>query len=446
MPMQEEDIDQLKALFPKARQRPVNFGLSLGKKPDGTVMILDLKKPPETLMRNAKKAGETPKVTCGTCEIAGKEMTLTCQADIPPGIAKTMKKFFTSIGAKFKVIVLDANGGTVETEGDEEDEQDQADAKGNDTDDQQDASNDNGNDAEDPLAGRWTQVEGALTPVFQKFAAADQTKGPAVAKAWQGAQAAAEKGDYKGALAVAAKLKQVVDAGSPDQKQAQSAPAEEPAQENPAAENPDAKKWGAVADGLAKLYMKAMANNPANRSQLEAAYAMAVEKADQGDFTAALTIAKRITPLLQAAATAESTGTEQEIPKDVVPFQKSRVLWQGTRQKMFAELKKLQDAIRSTVGNDPDLAEVVAEVGGLTDRLSDFDGRLEDVLDQITNAPPGPEREALKKEALAIVKSYQAALQQDFFSEVDTDNGFVNVAVASSATKSLDSIAKVLAA
>ncbi|EAQ03134.1 hypothetical protein OB2597_13358 [Pseudooceanicola batsensis HTCC2597] len=439
MLMQDDQIDELKGLFMKARQRPVNFGLSLGKKPENTVMMLDLKKPPATLMRNAKKAGETPKVTCGTCEINGKEMVLTCEADVPPGIAKSMKKFFTNMNQKFKVIVLDANGGTVEAEEDAEDDGPEAQAPDAGTPaEEQQAGNDAVGDADDPLAGRWTQIEGALSPVIQRFAAADQAKGPAVAKAWSGAQAAAAKGDYKGALAVAAKLKQVVDAGASGQAQ----------QEQPAAapsDDPDAAKWTAIADNLAALYMKAIATNPANRTQLEGAYMMAVEKAEQHDYKTAVTIAGKLTPALQKAA-AEGSGTEQEVPKDVVPFQKSRILWQSTRSSMFSEIGKLQDAIRAQIAETPELAAISGEINGLTDRLADFDTQLEKVLDQITVTPDGRDRELLKKQALDAVRRYQAALQDDFFGDVDQNNGFVNVSVTAPATKSLESIAKVLVA
>ena len=120
MLMQDEELAELKTLLAKSRQRPISFGLSLGKKPEDTVLILDLKKPPQTLMRNAKKAGETPKVTCGSCEVSGKIVTLTCEADIPAGIAKAMKKFFSAIGTNFKVVVVDANGGAFESDGDED--------------------------------------------------------------------------------------------------------------------------------------------------------------------------------------------------------------------------------------------------------------------------------------------------------------------------------------
>ncbi|MFV2034676.1 MAG: hypothetical protein ACC631_06150, partial [Halocynthiibacter sp.] len=73
--------EETKALLAVSRKRALAFGLCLGKKPDASVMILHRNKSPEILMRMAKKAGETPKVTCGKIETKGKKVKLDCTHD-----------------------------------------------------------------------------------------------------------------------------------------------------------------------------------------------------------------------------------------------------------------------------------------------------------------------------------------------------------------------------
>lgn len=452
--MNEEAIADLTTLIKKARQRELPFGLCLGKKPEDNVMYLDLKKPPETMMRRAKADGETSKVTFGTCAVEGKIINLALQGKMLPGLAKNMKMFFIKNKLKFKVVILDADGGVLEADGDE-DEMDGVDGGAPVDASDMDAGADGVQDtaepevaadapqpdipapegaqvdaSSDPAAEQWSKVSAALTPLIAAFAQSGDARAPAVAKAWEGAEGAAQKSDYKSAMAVAGKLRAVV-AGAP--------PAE-------TATDPNAAKWAQLEDALSALYTKAMAKNPPNRSNLEARWAMATESAGSQDFTKALAIAAKLKPLLDEALAATSSGQEGEIPKDVVPFQKSRILWQKTREKMFDEMGKLEKAITAACSGEEDLAEVVQSVSSLTDRLKGFDTSLEDILEKITVTAAGPGREQLKKEAVQAIGTYQSALQDPFFQDVDSNNGFVNVKVAASANASLASISKVLAA
>ncbi len=421
MPMEQDELDELEKLLKKARQNALPFGVCMGKTPENTVLYLHLKKPAEVLMRNAKKAGESSKTSFGTCSVKGKIVSLTCEGDILPGMARNMKRFLLKNDIKMKVEILDPAGNLLESDGDEdEDGEDPTDATGDDV---------------DPAAEAWGKVSAAMSPAVQKFVDSGNDKGPAVQKAWDGAQKAAEGGDYTSAMGVATKLKPLLVAAADGAGKA--------SPEEAAPDDPSAEAWGKIAGPLEQLYLKAMGNNPPNRTQLEGAYMLAVEKAEEaGDYKSALNIAKKLKPALEEAAKGPS-GTE--VPKDVVAFQKSRVLWVDTRTKMKVEMKKLEAAIAAVCKDDPELAPVASEVSELTKRLDVFDNQLEDVLDRITNTPEGEERTQLKKEAVAAIKTYQNALSDPFFADVDNDNGFVNVQVASSATKSLESIAKVLA-
>jgi len=353
MPMTDADLEEMRGLISVARKRPLQFGLCLGKQPEGTVFVLHRMKDAEVLKRQAKKEGDSPRLACGEVTVKGKKMMLQCRDDIPAGIAKKLRQFLMGVGMKMKIVALNAAGEVLEDDGEEEEE--------------------------DALEAEENLADEAVDDL----------------------------------------------------------------PEREATESPDAGRWRGVEAALAALYERAMRANPANRSQLEAAWAMATEKAQGGDFATALQIAVRLKTALDKAV-AEGGGAAREIPQDVVPFQRSRVLWASTRAAMFREMAKLEAAIVAACGNDPELAPVAAEVTSLSARLSVFDERLETILDQITNTAEGDQRTALKTEARGAVRDYTDALGTGFFQDVDNGNGFVPVAVAASARKSLDAIARVL--
>ena len=433
MAMSDEDLADLQKLLKKARQKPLAYGLCLGKKPEDNVMYLDLKKSGEVMMRKAKADGETGKVTYGEASVKGKIISLTVEGKMLPGLAKNMKMFMTKQGMKMKVVILDPDGNMLESDGDEDETPTDEDAKlatpEEDSSDANDAQEDN------PLMGQWAQVSTALEPHVTRFVGSGDGKAAAVSQAWAGATAAAEKGDYKSAMAVAAKIKPLVTATPSGD-----------GGENPAETDPNQAKWDKAVDALTALYEAAMKTNPPERSKLTAAWGMATEKAGAGDYAGALAVAARIKPLLDAAAQAGSSGQEAEVPKDVVAFQKSRVLWVGTKTKMKSEMDKLVRAIQQACADDEELAEAAQEAANLHDYLDSFDERLEDILDQITNTPEGDNRTKLKKDAVGAITAYKTALSDSFFADVDDNNGFANVAITKTANASLEKIAQVLAA
>lgn len=452
--MGKDEIDELQKLFQKARQRPISFGLCMGKKPEDTVICMNIVKSPEVMMRQAKKQGETAKLTQGTVTVDGKIIEFNCETDPPKGLKNNLKKFLLKSDIQMKPRILMPGGGEMMDEDDDEDDgayegnetetQEGAQDSGNDTGAQEEAqaqdsgtdtgNEDSGNETEtqdDPMAAEWAQAAARLGPAVDTFAAGNDPKAATVAKAWAGAEGAAAKGQYNVALAVVAKIEPLVAAQG-------TAPEQEPTTEDPLA-----AKWAAAAAEIEPLYTAAMAKNPENRTKLEAAWAMAVDKADVNDFKAALTIADRLKPALEAVVGAAAASAAPEVPKDTVAFQKSRVLWAKTRSTMRSELGKLQSAIDAVVAQNEGME---VDTASLTDHLEPFDDALEDILDKITMTPDGKEREDLKKAAVAAIQAYQDALSTDFFADVDKNNGFASVAVTSTAVNSLSTISKVLSA
>lgn len=424
MPMSPEDLEELKSLIAVARKRPLNFAICMGKKPEDTIFMMHRMKAPDVLARLAKKEGDTAKVAFGEANAKGKKVMLTCHEDIPAGIAKRTKMFLRSVDMPMKVVMLDATGAMVEDDGDPEELEGVDDE---DTDVPVAASEGPGDvAAENPQNAAWEKAAAAFQPLVDAFVASGSDRAAQVDAAWKAALKAGAEGKVADAMAVAARLKPILTAQ----------PAAGPATTS------EADTWKAARDGLIGLYERVLGLNPANRTQLQAAWAMAEEKAEAGDHASALKILDRLRPALEAATTAASDTAS--IPQDVVPFQRARVLWAGTRSKMMDEIRKLEDSIIAFCQADDDLAPVAAEARNLSKRIEVFDASLETTLDDITNTPEGDQRTALKKQALDKVRDYAAALNDDFFKVVDSDNGFTNVAVASTARQSLAAIAKAL--
>lgn len=444
MAMTDDAISELTKLIKKARQQDLPFGLCLGKKPEDNFMVLSLKKSSDVLMRQAKQEGETSKVTHGMIAVQGKIMSATLEGKMLPGLAKNMKIFLNKIGIKMKVVILDADGSELDADGDEDldtDAQDNGIAETQAGEDAQDpaqgAVDQGGNDADaaedstDLLPAKWAALSAALDPLVKTFAASNAPKAAAISKAWDGGLAAAQNGDFRTAFAVASKIRPVVTAAS-DADTAQP--------------SPDAQKWARLEAPLGALFAQVMKLNPPEATRIRAVWMAATESATAGDHAKAVAIATRLKPMLDAAQAAGVSSQDQEIPKDVVPFHKSKLAWEAARGKMKEELGKLVKAIEAACADDEELQEVSQNAASLADYLLDFDTRLEKTLEDIIASPPGAGRDALKKQAIAIIESYRGALAEDFFKDVDDNNGFANVKVTATASASLAAISKVLAA
>jgi len=430
MPMTEEEITELKAMFPVARKGPVSFGLCLGKKPETTALYIHRKKAPEILGRQAKKASDSSKLAFGTVTVKGKKLLLQCEGDVPGGLAKKTKEFLNFLKTPMKIIILDATGKVLESDGedDEDDGEDGVTAQTTET----SASTQDG--APDPNAELWKKTATEMMPKVARYVQAGVGKAPQVKAAWEAAAKSAKDGNFKAALGVAAKIQPLLTASEQAGESSESAP------------SPDETAWTALLPVLEKLFKEAMDVNPPNRSQLEAAWAMATEKAEGGDFASAVKIAARLRAALETVIANTATGAKDQdsIPDNIVPFQRASMLWRQTRERMFKAMATLEDAIIAECSADEELAPLADEARDLTKRLSVFDTNLIDQLDNIANSPIGAGREALKKEANNQIRVYAAALNEPFFKDVDNNNGFVSVAVASAAREALLAIAKTL--
>ncbi len=151
----------------------------------------------------------------------------------------------------------------------------------------------------------------------------------------------------------------------------------------------------------------------------------------------------RVESMITAGADAPSSFA-QDIPDDVKPFAVSRLEWGKTRGTMREQLGVLHAAIASACKAAGGLDAVTNDLDRLFDYILKLDDRLETKLDQIVSTAAGDSREALKAEARTLLGEYRSELANPFFADVDSKNGFANVAVASTARTALAEIERVL--
>lgn len=161
------------------------------------------------------------------------------------------------------------------------------------------------------------------------------------------------------------------------------------------------------------------------------------------DHAKAMGALARVESMITAGAEGPS-AFQQEIPDDVKPFAMSRLEWGKTRGTMREQLGILQSEIVAACNAAGGLQAVTNDVGKLFDYILKLDDRLETKLDQIVSTAAGESREALKAEARTLLGEYSEELKKPFFMDVDTGNGFANVAVASTARAALAEISRVL--
>jgi len=246
------------------------------------------------------------------------------------------------------------------------------------------------------------------------------------------------------------KVRQAIDTLS---AQADAAPEPETASEPPQEQAPDARaEWEAAHAALKPRAEAAIAEQRFASEEVQNTFEMRLKYAEGNasentpeGYAAALKTLPGLQKMLDEAAGNAAGTSKAEIGEDVQPFAVSRLKWEKTRETMHAELGKLKAAIAAACKSEPGLADLASMVGDLDDYLKALDTRLIDRLDEVVNAAQGPEREARKEAARSVLAEYQAELQKDFFSDVDGNNGFVNVSVAASASAALTEIAEVLA-
>lgn len=164
----------------------------------------------------------------------------------------------------------------------------------------------------------------------------------------------------------------------------------------PSGGSPEATKWKAYQEALSGLFAKAMVFNPDNRSQLEAAWAMATEKAEGGDYATALKIAAKLKPALDAVVNSGAVTTDTEKTESEKQSAKSESTtadevdqaasvkdaidgWQSAQRDMATNLKAVEKTIAAA--DHPSAAEALIELKAVRSQLNGTPDTMQKVLE-----------------------------------------------------------------
>ncbi len=209
----------------------------------------------------------------------------------------------------------------------------------------------------------------------------------------------------------------------------------------------DGLKLQAEVDRLSPLVAAAASQGKvADVNALTTLFNLVAETIPAANHAKAMENLAKVAAMIAEGAKQGTSAFEAEIGDDVRPFITSRLSWAKARSTLRDELGKLQKAITDTFAGIEDMQGAANDLSPLFGYIDKLDHRLEDKLDQIVNSTPGPERSILKVEARSLLDTYAVELSNPFFADVDQDNGFMSVAVASTARGAMADLSKVLAA
>lgn len=358
---------ELKKYMKKAaKDTPHPFACGIDKDGFYYTMNKPVKKP-KALAKNIKTATGATKLCFGTAELDGKTLVLNLQKKPIPGMIRQMKKWLKAnkpLPAN-KAKFVDEEGNEILPSPNE-------------------------------MAKELQEYNLRVTKALKDGG------GEEIKAAWQTVVTKAKEKDFAAAWEALAALDELLDAATGE----------------------DEAKWLAEEAILSDLYEKAMKLNPENRTKLTAAWEMARENADGGNYTKALTIAARLKPALQAALETEDETDWGQVVKTA---------WQNAIETVDKQITKLQSALNAS--SDDVLVEIANF--GLNGITGDFKVPLMSAILEIENETDEAQVKAAKK-ALKIIKKFRNHLDSEEVTAVD-DNPFgVDVSVDDTLSTAFD--------
>ncbi|MCW7539690.1 hypothetical protein OOT46_17775 [Aquabacterium sp. A7-Y] len=177
-------------------------------------------------------------------------------------------------------------------------------------------------------------------------------------------------------------------------------------------------------------------------SKIRALAEFAREKAQGGNFKAALQALDALDTLLLALPAAAPGSTD--LPP--VDYAKSRLAWDAAKKKVQTELTTLEQAILDQYRDSPVFEELSVKVreklGGV---LQSFAEDLSDTLDQALNAAQADERRRHHQAAAAAIRTFlDRAANDSFLAQLDA-NPFVSVQARATLVGTLGTLSKLIA-
>jgi hypothetical protein len=404
MPMNPEHIEAMKALLAVARKRPLNFGLCIGKQPEGTILEMHRTKNPDALGLLAKKSGETGRIAIGTLEVKGKIVTLSCAEDPPAGLAKRTKQFFKFVDMKMNVRVADAEGNVLDEDVDD-DEAQEAEA--------QDV------DAVDANQLKWESSRGAFAGAVAK--AAERGTGPVdkISAVWNFAVGKADAGDFAAALGALRPLSDLLKAAAQDAGTVAPTSAADPTPVDP-----DAARWASAKEMLAPMVAAALQSGGAAADKINAAWNLALTRAAAGDIQTALKASETL-----ATALRQMSGAAP-VPLD--RLEKLRGEWQAVRDTAARDVDRLKTAITDFYDGFPGVEQdLMAAQKRLDTIFATLGPELDQQLAQVIAETDATRRKPLIDTARNTVRGHAAYVIGDpVFKEIDGNEILPSIVVA----------------
>ncbi len=500
--------DKLKKLIKKSRQVPIPFGFNPGTSEDeDEYLAAHPRKAPEILGKLAMNEGAGTKSAFGTFAVDGSEVHLTCFRTIPQ-LAKKFKKYLKRFKITLNCVVMDPEGNVIDSDVETLDDwfqevEDREDAAEDAAEAAAAADVEPDNDGIDPAelatrlralqpriavappgvidrvaagfagavglikAGRLEEASisiAQLEAIMARLAAAPRVAAQPVATAQAtpadappsppdprlprlreavgmlSQKVGAAMGSGAGPLLDdLARIGGMIDAGEAEAALGALRTVQEALRAAQAAR----EKWEKVQASLEPMVTQALSSRSvADVDGLRTRWTFATNVAAESGWERALAAAPGIIAILRTPATGPADDAP---PVGVVAFQRARIVWQSARTRMVSEAQKLVDEIIAQSGDDEDAAEIAGAGREIMAEVGQVDDRLHAVLDRLTVAPEGRERDALKREATGVIAEYRQILAGGIFPLLK-NNPFTTVAVAETADAALTVVAVALAA
>jgi hypothetical protein len=140
-----------------------------------------------------------------------------------------------------------------------------------------------------------------------------------------------------------------------------------------------------------------------------------------------------------------ATDAQAKAAPAAMVYRQTQLVWNGTRDKVRAELQRLEAAIVATYAGELVLPTVQTAVRQLDRVLLNFDTSLADKLEEAATAADPTQRALLHGQARDIIGRYRGFLGSDALVRQLDNNPFVPVGVEATLKKSLDLLAAKIA-
>ena len=357
MPLDQDPAKELRAKLKLARSGPLSFALVLGKKPETTAFLMDKKKTPDLLLKEARKQPDVDRAkSCGgTVSAEGSKLFLRCADDPPTGLVKKLKAFLKANRLEMKPVVLTADGQEFEAEPEDDTARPQA-GPPEGTDRGTDRGGGTGGGAADAGA-----LERRLDGIADRAEGLPETAAAQVRAGLKGAFQAIGAGRLDEA---ALRLDRLEEALAEAKREAAAPP---PPDRRAGGDERAEAAWRAASARLAPRVQAAVAQEPGDARKIATLWAHAGKKAAKGDFASALKAASVLAGLMRAAGESRGRGSGQDGPgREAEAWQKIA----PAMETVVARASGARPEVAQTLGTAWGKAVTAAEAGRHAEALA----------------------------------------------------------------------------